>query len=374
MQHEAVISRMETAVARLAEPPQTLAGPNRLGAVADWFKTRSISTRYFVIAMLTACVGGLDGLSGWEVSLFVFYAIPISAAVWFIDLNAGLLVSFACGVIWWFANRNENPYATEWGYSWAALNRLIYFIFVAIGVKAIRRRQEADAAQIRMLQEMRQLEKEIVAISEREQQRIGRDLHDGLCQQLAAIGCAAKALAVDLEAGEVGRDKDATRIETALRQSVIEARSLARGIFPVHVDGCGLAVALGDLARMTSQLTKARIEMEDCGDTQIASAEVSMHLYRIAQEALSNAVKHSGASTIRISLSVVDRIIRLAVEDDGCGMQSDQQTISSGMGLRTMTYRARAVGARLVVGSGGLRGTCVLIELPLPGEPSIVNT
>jgi signal transduction histidine kinase len=273
-------------------------------------------------------------------------------------------------LVWSVANLNENPYETAWGYGWAMVNRLIYFTFVAIGTEAIRRKMKADAEQITMLKNIRSLEKEIVHAREQEQQRIGRDLHDGLCQQLAAIGCALRALAEDLEAaGGTGTD-DALRIEEAIRRSALEARSIALGINPVHMDTYGLSAALADLAKATRTLTNAHVHVEGDNNAEVADPELALNLYRIAQEAVSNAVKHSAASDIRISLEHGPSGHLLRIQDDGCGISLEDVDAKS-MGLRTMTYRAEAMGGKLSVARLPTGGTEVSCTVPSPKSHSI---
>ena len=302
-------------------------------------------------------------MTGWELSLFILYALPILLAVWWIGTSAGAFIAASCGVIWWIANQWTSPYETQLGYTWAMMSRLFYFGIVVYAVSAVRRQQEADAARITALEERRQLEKDIVSVSEYEQQRIGQDLHDGLCQQLAAIGCAARALAEDLQQKGSDSAQDAVAIEESLRQTVMEARDLARGIFPVHVDRDGLSAALRDLAQTTQKLTNVDITLEEDAEVHIDSPEASMHLYRIAQEAVSNAVRHGKARRIWIKITLQNNLLTLIIEDDGTGINHKYVKASNGMGLRTMQYRAQTIGARLFFEprlNGGFRVRCHL--------------
>lgn len=315
--------------------------------------------------VLTLIMGWLDFVTGWEVSLFIFYALPITLAVWWSGTMMGIFISIVSGVMWWLANESTHPYETELGYGWALINREFYFCVVVFAVTAVRNKQDADAARIRMLEERRQLERDIVCVSEHEQQRIGQDLHDGLCQHLAAIGCAAHALAEDLQARCVPEARDAVMIEDSVHEAVMEARNLARGIFPVHVDRSGLATALGDLARMTSRLTGAVIELKEETEAQLDSPEASMHLYRIAQEAVANAVRHGGAKQITIFLHITRSGLEMKIDDDGCGMNLGAPPGGDGMGLRTMRYRAEIMGAHLEIKPRPAGGTSVCCTLPL---------
>jgi signal transduction histidine kinase len=143
----------------------------------------------------------------------------------------------------------------------------------------------------------------------------------------------------------------------------MEARSMARGIFPVHVDHTGLSIALSELAQNTQRLTGIAIEINEVADVQIESPEVAMHLYRIAQEAVANAVRHSGASQVVIFLLMEGHHLKLTINDNGCGIRAVEGSAGMGMGLRTMHYRAHAMGAELAIAEGAHGGTSVCCSL-----------
>jgi signal transduction histidine kinase len=313
---------------------------------------------------LSVAIGWADFCSGWELSLFVLYAVPILIVVWFVNRAYGLVFAVVAAWIWWLANKNEHPYQTVWGYYVATFSRLVYFLFVAIGGAALKANREADQARISALERERQLEQEIVRVSEREQQRIGRDLHDGLCQYLAAVSLSVRSLADDLTAAEAPHAEEAREIEGLLREAVNQSRSLARGIFPVRLDGSGLALALDEMAATTRHLTSINVRFEENGNTQIPDSHAGIQLYRIAQEALSNAMNHSEGSRIVISLHREDGELRLVVSDNGKGF-SNSSTSSAGLGLGTMKYRAHAIGARLDISPGPERGTRVVCRVPI---------
>lgn len=342
----------------------------------DWLRHLP---RWLVASMLLglcALIGWLDELSGWEWSLFIVYALPIFVAVWWGGRNAGLVLAVICSIIWWVANQDENPYKTEWGYNVAMLSRFVYFCIAAVGAAAVRAKQEADAERISALEELQQLERDIVSVSEYEQQRIGQDLHDGICQQLAAIGCAARALADDLNARSLPEARDAEQIESSLQATVVETRSLARGIFPVHVDRTGLSTALSELAATTSRMTGVPIEVSEWSEVHLEDPEVAMHLYRIAQEAVSNALKHSGADEIAITLRAMGDVLELRVEDNGRGLPKGLATSRAGMGLRTMHYRAQSIGAHLEIEPRPTGGTAVVCTLKVRAaheNPSLIH-
>jgi len=209
------------------------------------------------------------------------------------------------------------------------------------------------------------LEKDIVVVSDHEQQRIGQDLHDGICQMLAAIGCATRILADDLRSRKIPEAEDANQIEESIQRTVLETRNLARGIFPVHVDRDGLSTALADLARITSQLTGVRIDVDASPGIDIDDPKDAMNLYRIAQEAVANAVRHGEATRISIRLEKGDGKLTLTIQDNGKGMVTPPSTHHKGMGLRVMRYRARCVNGDIQIRPGKDRGAIVSCQMPL---------
>ena len=320
--------------------------------------------------MIAAVIGWVDYVTGSELSLFALYAIPIFMAVWFGSWRGGLLMAVVCTAIWWFANRADSTFTTWWGYHIAATSRAVLFIMVAVASGLMKSKQEVDRARIEAMERTRELEQEIVRVSETEQRRIGQDLHDGLCQHLAAIGFAAKSLADDLEKGERPESSAAKEIEALLKQAVIEARDLARGMFPVQMDGAGLSAALQGLAATTSRLTSTEVVFTEVGQVQISDTAVAMHLYRIAQESVANAIKHAAAEHVFITLESVGDILKIRIDDDGKGF-FEQEDMVRGMGMRTMAYRARLIGGTLEIQERDGPGTCVWCELKLPVRANI---
>jgi len=316
------------------------------------------------LSLLLGVIGWLDYRTGWELSFFVFYAVPIFMAVWFVGRTTALVFAVAGALMWWFANFGEHPYQTPWGYWLATVSRFVYFLSVAIGGAALKAHRDADSARIAALERMRHLEQQILWASEREQQRIGRDLHDGLCQYLAALGFSAQTLADRLSKASQPHAVEAREIALLLRNAVTQARSLARGIHPVQADPAGLSIALDELAATTRQLTSLNVSFEESGDTRLDDANTATQLFRIAQEALSNAMKHSEASHITFSLERRDGVLELRVTDNGNGFVRTTPD-GRGLGMDTMTFRARSVGAELRIESEPGKGTSVLCYLPL---------
>ena len=319
-----------------------------------------------------AGIGIIDAQTGWETSLYVFYAIPILMSVWFASRADGLVFAALASIVWWVANRVENPYVTSWGYNWATISRFAYFAFMAFGGTALRTQRDNDRARIAALERTRELEKEVLQVSELEQQRIGRDLHDGLCQHLVAVSCSARILGDELAKSGSERSSDARQIERAVRDAAAQARNLARGLFPIQLDHGGLGVALDEMAATTKRLTGVDVLFTETGDTGLADSGVGMQLYRIAQEALGNAIKHGDAKRVEICMSQQGELLILSVADDGRGFTGPEDLLqadameagpSPGMGLRSMRYRARSIDAELEIRPSSPQGTMIICRL-----------
>jgi len=224
--------------------------------------------------------------------------------------------------------------------------------------------REETRRRVEAMERGRELEREILRAGEHEQMRIGQDLHDGVCQTLAALDCAAQCLKMDLETEGSPQVKLAAEIQKQLSAATLEARNLARGIYPVSMEVDGLSVALRELVLTTNTLFHAKVGFESDDDIVVKDKEVAMHLYRIAQEALSNAMRHANANHVQVRLSREPEKLTISVEDDGCG--SAIQSRPDGMGWRTMHYRAKLIGAELKMETRAGKGTAVRCALPMP--------
>jgi two-component system, NarL family, sensor histidine kinase UhpB len=210
--------------------------------------------------------------------------------------------------------------------------------------------------------ERKRLEGEILQISEMEQRRIGQDLHDGICQHLAGIELKSQSLADSLEKKAKGQAAQAEQIACHVRDVIAQTRSLARGLSPFILESEGLISALRELAASTEGLFSVKCKFEGDGTVSVSDPAVATNLYRIAQEAVANAIKHGKASTVEISLANTTDKTVLSISDNGIGFKSPVQA-GTGMGLRTMQYRAGMIGAALLVqtpAKGGTRIVCFL--------------
>ena len=236
---------------------------------------------------------------------------------------------------------------------WEISIRFAFFFLVALAGIATKERHRASSVRIELLEHARRLEQQIIEVSEYEQQRIGRDLHDGLCQYLAAITCATSSLKIDLERG--GLEKlavTAAEIEKLLGESVKQARNLSHGLVPVQLDEAGLPAALQELAASTSRLLRMDCTFEFAGENGFNHPGKATHLYRMAQEAINNARKHGKANNVEVRLSANSSAMSLSIADNGTGFSKTEKDMN-GVGLSIMRYRANVVGGEFEIEDAG---------------------
>jgi PAS domain S-box-containing protein len=213
--------------------------------------------------------------------------------------------------------------------------------------------------------ERRRLEREILEIGEREKGRVGQDLHDGLCQTLTGISLIAKVLQRNLEEDKLlpgAASEDTKMIVSLVKEAINEARSLAMEMYPVNIEEYGLAAALEKLALNMSNRFRITCRFKCSQPVTLADKQVATHVYRITQEAVSNAFKHGRANLVLIVLSHSGDQVSLTVEDNGNGLL--QNVKPTGMGLKTMHYRARAIGGSLEIRQRSRHGLAVVCSFP----------
>jgi len=222
---------------------------------------------------------------------------------------------------------------------------------------------------LRDLTSRRALEREVIECTTLEQQRIGQEIHDGLGQRLTGLSLLAKGLEQQLRSHAPQQADAARQMTEQLRLALDEAHRLARGLQPVDIDPHGLAAALNDLARDIEISSGLACRVEDQPRAIVDSRNVAAHLYRIAQEAVHNAVKHARANEIVIRLESRGSALILSVEDDGVGLTSGAAR-ARGLGLHTMRYRAGIIGALLTLSTAPSGGALMQCVLPLTEDPT----
>jgi len=214
--------------------------------------------------------------------------------------------------------------------------------------------------------ERKQLEREIIEIANREQQRIGSDLHDGLGQDLTGIALMLKGVVSQLRKEGSNTHRDVEEVIGLVNNAIENTRTLARGLSPVASGGGGLGAALQTLAARISERFGVQIDCDLNFEAPLRLSEAAAaHVYRIVQEALTNVVRHSGATEVSISLETADGELHLRVDDNGRGFTVTPPDRPEGLGLKIMRYRAQMLGGDLSIELAENGGASVHCSCPL---------
>src|ERR1017187_7595466 len=313
------------------------------------------SRSFFMLTCLgfLMVVGVVDYLTGFEIFFSVFYLLGVGVAAWYLGKGFGLFISMLSVAVWitgdWAAGARYSSFFIP---IWNALILLAFYLIVVWLLASLRSLQKDLENKVRqrtmaLTQEMAErerLEIEILEVSEREQRRIGHELHDSLCQHLTGTALAGQVLEEKLAAKSLPEAADASKIIDLVEDGIMLARNLARGIYPVEMEPEGLMGAFHELAMNTSKAFKIACEFKCEAPVLIQDATKATHFYRIAQEAVSNAIRHGKPKRIVITLANRGGRMTLAVEDDGVGVPETWQK-GQGLGIRIMAHRAAMLGA-----------------------------
>jgi len=302
---------------------------------------------------------------------FVLFFASVLASAWFGGPGPGLLATALAAVA-------SNYFFMVPFRHFVALTsdqtvRLILFVaegafisVIAARLAEARRRAEESQA------EARELERRILEIADEEQRRVGHDLHDGLGQHLTGIALMVRRLEQRLTAASSPDAQEARKLSDLTKTAVAWTHDLSRSLSPPTLQTAGLPDALRELASNAETIFNIRCTFEQTGDAlPPIDLGSSVHLYRIAQEAISNAVRHGGAKHVEIELRGTGDVLTVRVSDDGTGIGEDRDPDSGGMGLRIMRYRARMIGASVDLSrreGGGTEVTCVFDVSSTPEE------
>jgi len=346
-------------MARLAEVPRH--GPSRSIAV---------------IVLFVAVIGWIDYTTGPRLSLELFYLIPISLSVAWLGWKVGCITSFMSITIRIVGDLQSGSYAYPVISYWNRLIDLfVYFtiVWVLHALITLQRRLEQrvkertseleNAAKTR-----RQLERELLLVGARERSVFGHELHDDICQHLVGTALAAKVLTKHLQATDQQSATKGQAIVDLLEQGAEKTRKLARGLLLSAIEPQKLVETLAEFVEECSCASlPCRFRHE--GVVMIADAGIAAQLFRIGQEAVRNALRHSNARQIEVALIGTAECIRLIVEDDGQGIPAGDSS-GLGMGLHIMSHRAALINATLTVSPRNGHGTRVVCTLPntVPSE------
>lgn len=323
----------------------------------------------FATLLFVVVVGLGDYLAGYEVSFSIFYLAAISVGAWLIGRPFAWLLS-ALSVICWIGGdfaagaKFANPFVPMW-------NATIAFAFYLIMVEMLSnlrtsqdqlegKVRERTAALTLEMNKREDLEKELLAVSERERRLIGHDLHDSLCQHLTATALAGQVLGEKLAARSLPEADDASRVVELIEDSITLARNLARGLSPLQLESDGLEVALESLAATAADQFKIDCQFVCETADPLDDLAAATHIYRNSQEAISNAVRHGKARSVTLTLTGSSDAATLRIEDDGTGLPAFPPR-REGMGLRIMAHRAAILGGQFSIrrrASGGTVAEC----------------
>jgi signal transduction histidine kinase len=214
---------------------------------------------------------------------------------------------------------------------------------------------------MRDITERKRLEQEILDVSGRERQSIGRDLHDGLGQELTGVALMLRGLATRIQARCPDVVDSVNEVVGLVNQSIDTARALAHGLLPVRTETGGLVTALRTLAVRSRDVYGLEVNFRAQTEPDFALNETnSSHLYRIVQEALTNAARHGHATLVDVTLTASQECFSLQITDDGLGFIRSPAP-SAGMGLKIMKYRADMIGAKFEIYANEPHGTIVQV-------------
>jgi len=343
----------------------------------DWLSRLGALDQRLLVAGTIASVLLLGGISiytsGLGVALAVVYTVPIAFGTWFVSARFGIFLTILSVLVWVVSDIIAG---VAWSHPlvplWNALVDIAYYATIVVLLTRLHELQggleervrDRTAALMRALEDRQRLERELLEISDNERRRIGADLHDTLSQHLAgtALNCAVLVKRLETQGSEV--TEDARRIVRLIEEGTILSRNVAKGLNPVELYDEGLMYALRDLAASTSKMFGVRCTFECKYPVFLDMPGVTVQLFRIAQEAVTNAAKHSSAAEVVIKLSADEDCLRLSISDDGCGMPVAGPK-GEGIGLKIMEQRASFIGATLLIGSGNDGGTAVTCVFPL---------
>ncbi|HSY74512.1 MAG TPA: sensor histidine kinase [Dongiaceae bacterium] len=321
---------------------------------------------------LVIAIGFLDYVTGYEISFFIIYLIPVLLAVWRVGVPFAVVISLLSMMTWLGSNITAGWHFSNWIVP--VWNSMIVTIFYLVVVRLFTLHRELEArvrqrtaALTQEMQERRRLEKELLEASEREQRRIGHDLHDSLCQHLTGTALAGQVLGKKLADKSLPEAAAANHLVELIEEGIELTRTLARGLHPVAMNAVQLADNFQELAVNTSERFNVSCKFECPQPVQLHDPSVITHLYRIAQEAISNAIRHGKARHVNICLDSADNETVLTVTDDGAGLPQIAQN-NQGMGLRIMAYRASMIGGAFNIERLSMRGTRATCTLPAATE------
>jgi signal transduction histidine kinase len=331
--------------------------------------------------LLVPIIGLLDYESGFEVSLFLIYCLPVMIGTAALGWRFGLLIamlSVASGLVSDnLAGAHYTSMLVPVGKGLMALFTYLVFIWLFDAVQTlqlemqerVRQRTAALTAEIALRQ---RLENSLLEISERERATVGRELHDNLGQHLTGTAFAGQVLGEKLRARDLPEQADAAKLVSLIEEGIEKTRRLARGLLFAEIQQDGLVAALTGLADEASTQFHIACEFQLLADCPVSDPRVASHLLRITQEAVNNAFRHGAATRIEVLLDCSEDPIELTIRDNGRGLPPPGVR-NDGLGLQIMAHRAQMIGGEFAIEPAEEQGTLVRCRVPrvAPSHESI---
>ncbi len=339
--------------------------------LGHWLRGRPrLEIELFCLAAILV-IGALDYEAGLAISLSPLYAAPISLAAWFVGPESAFVIALF-SIVYWIAGEimAGMVYWTWWVPVINCTMRALFYAFYVVALARLSRLQvalEALSERRAMLlsqetAERERLEREMLGVSEREQRRIGQDLHDGLCQHLTGTALVSQVMTERLRQDGHAETERAQRLVDLVEEAIVLARGMAKGLYPVEMRADGLMQSLEEFAVNTSELFGIDCRFVCHSPVLVPDSPTAIHLYRIAQEGVSNAIKHGKATEVTILLEEAESELRLAISDIVGVIALGAR--GTGLGLRIMADRAKMVGGSFKVGPARPRGTELVCLVP----------
>ena len=324
--------------------------------------------------VLVVIVAVADYLVGFERSFLVFYLFPIGLGAWFVNWRFAVLLSMLSVTAWIVGDIAAGAvYSSTSVPFWNAGIAASFFLIVAALLSKLRsllneledRVRQRTAALHGEIEKRKRLERDVTEVTERERRHIGHELHDTVCQHLTATSLSLQVLSGKLAEASLPQAKDATHGVQLVEDAIELTRKIAQGLFPLELEGAGLPGALIELCRRMANRYRIKCELKGSLQEPTFDPNTAMHLYRIAQEAVTNATRHGHVSEISVELSQLDGNVILNVNDDGIGFPEPLPE-NRGLGLRIMSSRAGMIGGSVSVMNRPGGGVAVTCRLPVP--------
>jgi signal transduction histidine kinase len=327
---------------------------------------------------LVLATGYIDFVTGKDVTLSVIYVLPIAIAAWFVGPTYAIGLSIVSVLFWLYGDVEAGKkFSSDLVLMWNGSIRFSFYVFMVVLLSRLnwlqrgleQRVEERAQALTREIAERERLERDLLEVSEREQRRIGQDLHDGLCQHLTGTALAGHVLAEKLAERGLPESSDSRRIVDYVEEAIMLARGMAKGLHPVEMEADGLMQALDEFAATTSEMFGIKCRFECDSPVLVRNPATASHLFRIAQEAVGNAIKHGEATKIVLSLDAFETGIKLTIDDNGHGIAPNPSRVG-GMGMRIMADRAKMIGATLAIVRSSTGGAELVVVVPALDAPA----